>query len=180
MSTTAVKAMSYGLPGLSLAFTWWLPAGLQLSFLVAGILSAIQAVVFRNPAFRSMVKMEPLPEKLPDAFAPKEIVSPYRRDILTVEQMQEKYEAPQAKGVLSVLGEKVEEAKKSAREGVQSLKERAGQERKDGKRTKQELQKAEAYEKKRAKEEKERLLEMDKRRREARRLKKLEKEQGRQ
>lgn len=177
MSDNTIKLMSYGLPAVTVLFTWWLPSGLQFSFLISGVLSACQATMFRMPGFRSYFGMTPLPPRV-DPFAAKEALSPYRRDILTAQQMKERYETPDAKGVLSALTDKVKDVKETARKGVKGMKEYAGQERKDGKRTKAEIQKAEAYEKKRQREEKERIAELDRRAREQRRLKKLQKEQG--
>ncbi|PBP23628.1 inner membrane protein OXA1 [Diplocarpon rosae] len=59
------KAMMWGLPTLSIVFTWWLPAALQLSFMVTGILSFVQSTLFRQPWFRNYFSMTPLPRKLP-------------------------------------------------------------------------------------------------------------------
>lgn len=56
------KALQYGLPTLTFVFGFWLPAGLQLSFLVSGICSAIQGTLFRSPGFRKWAGMYPLPE----------------------------------------------------------------------------------------------------------------------
>ncbi|KAL3423324.1 Mitochondrial inner membrane protein OXA1 [Phlyctema vagabunda] len=61
LSPSAQKLMMYGIPGVTLAFTSFLPAGLQLSFFVTGLLSYIQASVFRNPKVRAALGMTPLP-----------------------------------------------------------------------------------------------------------------------
>lgn len=60
MSPEAMKLVSYGLPLMSLLFTWWLPAAVQLSFFVSGLLSFGQASLFKMPAFRSYFGMVPL------------------------------------------------------------------------------------------------------------------------
>jgi hypothetical protein len=52
-------------PAVSLAFTWWLPAGAQLTFLVTGIASYIQVTCLRQPWFRNLFGMTPLPNKRP-------------------------------------------------------------------------------------------------------------------
>ena len=57
-----MKLMMYGLPLLTVIFTWWLPAALQLSFFVSGILSFGQASLLKMPAVRSYFNMQPLPE----------------------------------------------------------------------------------------------------------------------
>ncbi|RDL38746.1 uncharacterized protein BP5553_03086 [Venustampulla echinocandica] len=63
LSPAVQKAMQWGFPGLSLAFTWWLPAGVQLSFFVSGLLSFVQASLLRIPSFRRIFNMTPLPEQ---------------------------------------------------------------------------------------------------------------------
>jgi YidC/Oxa1 family membrane protein insertase len=52
-------------PGLSLAFTWWLPAGAQLTFLVTGVASYIQVSCFRQDWFRNFFGMTPIPKRRP-------------------------------------------------------------------------------------------------------------------
>jgi YidC/Oxa1 family membrane protein insertase len=53
--------MMYGFPALTLLFTWWLPAALQLSFFISGLLSFAQASLFRNNSFRRYFNMTPQP-----------------------------------------------------------------------------------------------------------------------
>jgi YidC/Oxa1 family membrane protein insertase len=65
LSPQAAGLFMWGLPGLSLIFTWWLPAALQLSFFVSGILSFFQASALRQPWFRRIFRMTPLPTKAP-------------------------------------------------------------------------------------------------------------------
>lgn len=60
-SPRAMKIMQVALPTITLAVTGFMPAAVQISFLVSGILSLIQASLFRRPAFRSFFKMYPLP-----------------------------------------------------------------------------------------------------------------------
>ncbi|KAE8447829.1 hypothetical protein EG329_010058 [Mollisiaceae sp. DMI_Dod_QoI] len=62
LSPQVYKGMMWGLPGLSLLFTWWLPASVQLSFFVAGLCSFIQATLLRQPWFRNYWNMTPLPQ----------------------------------------------------------------------------------------------------------------------
>lgn len=61
MSPEAMKLMMYGLPVITLLFTSWLPAAVQFSFFVSGLLSFGQASLFKIPAFRSYFNMHPLP-----------------------------------------------------------------------------------------------------------------------
>ncbi|KAI6717388.1 hypothetical protein JHW43_000044 [Diplocarpon mali] len=70
------KAMMWGLPTISIIFTWWLPAALQLSFMVTGILSYIQSTLFRQPWFRNYFSMTPLPRKVPPGTPSQQ--SPYK------------------------------------------------------------------------------------------------------
>lgn len=176
MSPTTMKLFAIGMPLLTLVFTYWLPAGLQFSFLLSGVLSAGQATMFRNPAFRAKFGMAQLPTPV-DPFAKPEAVSRFREDILTAEQMNEKYESPKAEGVLGGLKEKYADIRQSASKSVKEMKEYTGQERKDGKRTKQEIKKAEEYEVKRAKEERQRMARLEREKRAARNARKAAKQQ---
>ncbi len=168
MSATTMKLFAIGMPLLTLVFTYWLPAGLQFSFFLSGLLSAGQATLFRNAAFREKFGMSALPTPV-DPFAKPVEVSKFREDILTVEQMKAKYEAPKAEGVLDGFRAKVDDLKKSAQSSVKEMKEYTGQERKDGKRTKAQTKQAEEYEIKRAKEERQRLARLEREKRAARR-----------
>src|SRR5450432_33834 len=68
ISAGTLKIMSYALPGISFAFTWWLPAGLQLSFFTTGLLSFLQSRLFRWAPFRTFMNMTPIPDQ-PDPFS---------------------------------------------------------------------------------------------------------------
>jgi len=59
-SPTVFNAMKWGLPALSLIFTWWLPAAVQLSFFDSGLMSFGQATLFRQTWFRERFNMTPL------------------------------------------------------------------------------------------------------------------------
>jgi YidC/Oxa1 family membrane protein insertase len=61
MTPSTLKAMMYLLPAMSFMFTFWLPAAVQLSFFVSGVLSYFQATLFKQPWFRDWAKMSPLP-----------------------------------------------------------------------------------------------------------------------
>lgn len=39
---------------------WW-PAGLQLTFFISALISAVQATIFSNASFRNLVGVQPLP-----------------------------------------------------------------------------------------------------------------------
>jgi YidC/Oxa1 family membrane protein insertase len=77
MSPEAMKLMMYGLPAITLLFTWWLPAALQLSFFVSGLLSFGQASLFKWPWFRNYMNMTPLPTG-PVAAPDDRTPSPYK------------------------------------------------------------------------------------------------------
>jgi YidC/Oxa1 family membrane protein insertase len=61
MTPSTLKAMMYLLPAMSFIFTFWLPATVQLSFFVSGVLSYLQATLFKQPWFRNWANMSPLP-----------------------------------------------------------------------------------------------------------------------
>ncbi|KAF2497113.1 hypothetical protein BU16DRAFT_459209, partial [Lophium mytilinum] len=54
------KLMMYGLPGLTILFSWWLPAATQLTFLAGSVLSLLQALIFRQPRIRQALNLTPL------------------------------------------------------------------------------------------------------------------------
>jgi YidC/Oxa1 family membrane protein insertase len=62
MSPAVFNAMKWGFPALTLLFTWWLPAAVQLSFFVSGVMSYGQATLFRQTWFREYFRMTPLPK----------------------------------------------------------------------------------------------------------------------
>ncbi len=63
VSSAMQTALMYGFPALSFAFTFWLPASLQLSFLVSGFISFLQATALQNVKFRKWWNLTPLPKK---------------------------------------------------------------------------------------------------------------------
>jgi YidC/Oxa1 family membrane protein insertase len=65
MDPSIQKAMMFGLPALSLAFTWWFPAAVQLSFVTTSMISYGQVVAMANPTFRSYFNMTPVPPNNP-------------------------------------------------------------------------------------------------------------------
>lgn len=57
-----MSGMMWGIPAISLLFTWWLPASVQLQFFVTGALSFAQVTVMRETWFRKFFGMVPLPK----------------------------------------------------------------------------------------------------------------------
>lgn len=70
MSPLAQKGFMYGFPILTLAFTWWLPAAVQLSFFATSMLSLGQALLFRSDKIRTIVGLSPKPVDTPAAASP--------------------------------------------------------------------------------------------------------------
>ncbi|KAH7330454.1 60Kd inner membrane protein-domain-containing protein [Rhexocercosporidium sp. MPI-PUGE-AT-0058] len=111
LSPEMTRAMIWGLPAVSAIFTWWLPAAVQISFFVSGVLSLIQSTLFRTPWFRSYFKMTPLPARK-DPNAPKP--SPYRGDlkiaanpVLSQTELNSRFQgagADEGKGKKGILG----------------------------------------------------------------------------
>lgn len=182
--------MSYGFPALSLVATAWLPAGLQLSFLVSGLASAAQATVFRNAAFRSFAGMTPMPKISTNPFDKSpEPESPYQPRVVVAPKGSYRatpaYQAPRSAGakpnvygtdlepnkggIFGGLKKGVEGMRKGLQENLKQAQEKMGAAgggtNKDGKRSKQDIQRAAAYEKKRSEEEKLALQERDEKRR---------------
>ncbi|OBT63458.1 hypothetical protein VE03_08138, partial [Pseudogymnoascus sp. 23342-1-I1] len=151
MSANTTKLLSYGFPVISVIITAFLPAGVQLSFFVTGLWSAAQVTLFRQPAVRSFLGIAQMPPPV-KTVDPKD-ASPYRADIVTVQQMKQRAEPPTTKGIFAALSQTIEGAKESAREGVKTARDMAGQTETPGKRSKAQLAKAKEYEKKRRAEE---------------------------
>jgi YidC/Oxa1 family membrane protein insertase len=186
MSADFLRGMSYFLPTISLVFTSFLPAAIQLSFLITGALSYCQAQLFRWAPFRSYMNMTPLPTNRPDAFAPAPAAepSPYQPRIITATSRptpsasSTNYEPPRSppnsasetkptllSGLKREVSSGITSVQESARKTLKSAREMTGQESKDGKRTKKQLQQANEYEKKRRQEDARRREEADRERR---------------
>ncbi|KAM3069079.1 hypothetical protein ACMFMG_004260 [Clarireedia jacksonii] len=54
------KIFVWGMPAISLLFTSFMPAAVQLSFLVSSVSAALQGSIIRNPSFRKWANMTPL------------------------------------------------------------------------------------------------------------------------
>jgi YidC/Oxa1 family membrane protein insertase len=109
MAPEMQKAMMWGFPMLTILFTWWLPAALQLSFFVSGVLSAAQATLFRKAWFRHRFGMTPLPTKPSKTDAP---VSAYKGTLkrvaspgpLSTTELGNRFEGPKA-GLQKTVGQ---------------------------------------------------------------------------
>lgn len=56
-----MKLMMWGLPIISLTFTWWFSAGVQLSFFAAGLASFAQTSLLKSPEMRKFFGITPMP-----------------------------------------------------------------------------------------------------------------------
>lgn len=192
MSPQTLRVMSYGLPAITVIFTYFLPAGLQLSFLVSGVLSFFQSSMFKNASFRKAAGMAPLPP--PQSANPSSGSSTIK---LAPEQYRDttslSYQAPNVtstlrgvsvnstpeveKTMLGSMKASLSDGFKEAKGVVDSTKktvdEKLGNARKDGKRTKLEIKSAEQYEKKRSAELQQKRYEDEQRRMAQRRAKKM-------
>jgi hypothetical protein len=186
-----MKGLSYFLPALSLAFTSWLPASVQLSFFVTGVTGFIQAQLFRNEAFRARFNLTPMPKRPTalDAFAEVPAAaepSPYQPHIITASKTPKDvvYEPPREapkttllSGLTREVKSGVEAVRTSARQTLKSAKksakEMAGQDAPEGKKTKNQIKQAQEYEKKRRAEESKKRQEMDQERRARREVRKM-------
>ncbi|KAF8846941.1 hypothetical protein BDZ45DRAFT_755435 [Acephala macrosclerotiorum] len=105
MSPQIFDAIMWGLPLVSILFTFWLPAALQLFFFVSSLLSFGQATLFRQPWFRSYFNMTPLPQ--PKGSGP--MPSPYKgnfkvaaKPVLSQAELNSRFQgANPGKGVLA-------------------------------------------------------------------------------
>lgn len=123
--------MTYGLPALTLAFTSFLPASLTLSFLTAGICSAIQGRLLVSPTMREILGIHPLPKPVEAAKVdvPKIRMAPTSQDI--VHQMPTPRKSPNflLKPIQDIGGKAVatyNEAKKALESTAESGRNMAG------------------------------------------------------
>ena len=63
LSAQATKTIAILMPVLSFAFTFWLPASVQLSFCVTSMFSFCQMTLLQNTKFRERMGLYPLPVK---------------------------------------------------------------------------------------------------------------------
>ncbi len=180
--------MSYGLPAITLALTAFFPSALQLSFFVTGVLSYLQAVLFRWAPFRKYMNMTAIPTRRADPFAstPAAEPPPYQPRIVIAParappSATSTYEPPRSasrpapatpiekatllSGLTREVSSSISAVQESARKTLKSAREMTGQESKDGKRTKRQLQQANEYERKRRLEEAKRREEINSERR---------------
>jgi YidC/Oxa1 family membrane protein insertase len=168
------KALTYGLPGLTLLFTWWLPAAVQISFFVSGLLSFAQASMFKSPVFRNYFGMTPLPSTNNPTAPPSPYkgtmklaasapapasganATPKSSPVLSTSELNSRFEAssvsnestsPPRSKLLSKLLNPINEARDSAR-GVM----KKANESMDGRREKNEIAEKRKYELKRQEE----------------------------
>ncbi|KAH7383535.1 mitochondrial export translocase-like protein Oxa1 [Cadophora sp. MPI-SDFR-AT-0126] len=179
VSPEVTKAMIWGLPAISLLFTWWLPAAVQISFFVSGVLSFCQSTLFRQPWFRSYFKMTPLPaRKDPNAPAP----SPYRGDlkiaanpVLSQSELNSRFQGASAtQGKKGVIGGIASEIRGTFGGVVEKSREKM-RDSNETSQAKREVRERKAYEEKRREEIKQARLEEERQRRMAREARKMRK-----
>ena len=157
MSPEAMKLMMYGLPLLTVVFTYWLPAALQLSFFISGFLSFGQASLFKMPAFRRYFNMQPLPgvdapiaaSTTPDGKPP----SPYKgkmqvRAPLSTAELNSAFQESRKQGLLEKARKQMLDSTKEIRTAAGTMVEKGSNSMK-GRSEKNEKKAREEYEKKR-------------------------------
>ncbi|KAG9244701.1 mitochondrial export translocase-like protein Oxa1 [Calycina marina] len=131
MSPQATKILSILFPVGSFLLTFWLPASVQLSFLVTSIMSFCQMNVFQSPRLRERLGMYPL--KLPSTAAP----APYNGLKVKQAPVDPEYQAPRPPGLKNFVADKFQENLKYIKDTVNSTAEVTGfvgsNERKDAK-----------------------------------------------
>lgn len=103
MNPQVLKAMMWGMPALTLVFTSWLPAAMQLTFFVGGFLSFLQSRLFQQPWFRSYFNITPVPKQKgpkPSAGPPSAYKGTIRRIAptgpLSTSELGNRFEGPKA------------------------------------------------------------------------------------
>ncbi|KAG0646529.1 Oxidase assembly 1 [Hyphodiscus hymeniophilus] len=153
MSPEAMKLMMYGLPAMTLLFTWWLPAALQLSFFISGLLSFGQASLFKLPGFRSYWNMPPLPSGAaavtPDGRPP----TPYKgmmkvRTPLSTAELNSAFQEGRKQSMLQKVSKQLRDNTSEIRTAATTMMSKT-QGTLDGRRVKRDKEARDAYEKKR-------------------------------
>jgi YidC/Oxa1 family membrane protein insertase len=111
-SPAVFNAMKWGLPAASLLFTFWLPAAVQLSFFVSGLLSFGQAALFRQSWFREYFNMTPLPKNAIPGKKAAEESSPYKgkmkviaNPVLSQAELSNRFQGAQKSGLNQTLSQ---------------------------------------------------------------------------
>lgn len=168
MSPGAMTLMMYGLPLLTVVFTWWLPAALQLSFFISGLLSFGQSSLFKLPAFRRYFDMLPLDH----AAAPPP--SPYKNNMkvrapLSQAELNRSFQQSRKQGILQKAKSSLLDTTKEIRGSASSVVEQ-GRGYSKGSMEKAEKKRREEYEKRRQAEIRADLEERERERERKRRL----------
>jgi len=106
------NAFMWGLPALTIAFTWWMPAAVQVSFFVSGLLSFGQATLFKQDWFRTYFNMTSLLEPKPAGQAPE---SPYKGNmkvnpVLSQAELSQRFQGVKVSSNLQQKMSKIREA----------------------------------------------------------------------
>ncbi len=111
-SPAVFNAMKWGLPALSLGFTFWLPAAVQISFFVSGLLSFGQAALFRQSWFREYFNMTPLSKNAIPGKKGAEESSPYKgkmkvvaNPVLSQAELSNRFQGAQKSGLNQTLSQ---------------------------------------------------------------------------
>jgi YidC/Oxa1 family membrane protein insertase len=111
-SPAVFNAMKWGLPAASLLLTWWLPAAVQISFFVSGLLSFGQATLFRQSWFREYFNMTPLPKNAVPGKKAAEESSPYKgkmkviaNPVLSQAELSNRFQGAQKSGLNQTLSQ---------------------------------------------------------------------------
>ncbi|SZF00019.1 unnamed protein product [Blumeria hordei] len=97
MNAKMLSIMKWGFPLLSLVFTSWLPAAVQLHFFASGLLSLAQSTLLRQPAFRTAMSMTPLPKPISAASAaadtgPSSKIRMIKSPVLSQTELHERFQ----------------------------------------------------------------------------------------
>jgi YidC/Oxa1 family membrane protein insertase len=113
MDPKMMNALMWGMPAMTLLFTWWLPAAVQLSFFVSGLLSYMQSTLMRQTWFRNWLDMTPIPAKINTT--PSAPLSPYKGNMkcaassrpLSTTELGSRFEGPKG-GLQKTVGQSKE------------------------------------------------------------------------
>lgn len=143
MSEKVKKAILYIAPSASAIFTLPLPAALQLSFIFTGVIAMMQTHFFRQPWFRQMLGIHPLPGP---ASATPASESPYKGTITIQASSTTVQEPPAPKGIVEGAISDIKGAASQLMKTARSLQKSDDTKRGGHRLTPAELKRARAYE----------------------------------
>ena len=150
MAPALQRFMIYGVPAVSSFFMLFSPGCMQLTFLATSLLSLTQASLFRQPAVRNFLGIQPLPSKPKPRTNPS---TPYAGTMNVYQAPKSSEPAPpENRGIIRATISDLKDAASQLFKSAQSTIDSTQAKNAEPRRSKAELRHAQAYEEKRRRE----------------------------